>query len=50
LVCLVVGYIKIHHTLRVTPATAASVTNRLWELADLVAAWEASERRLERAA
>jgi hypothetical protein len=27
---------------------AAGVTDRLWEVADLVAAWEASERRVER--
>jgi hypothetical protein len=44
------NFIKIHHTLRVTPAMAAGVTNRLWEVADLVAAWKASEQRLERAA
>jgi hypothetical protein len=29
---------------------AADVTDRLWGVADLVAAWEASERREERAA
>ena len=44
------NFIKIHRTLRVTPAMAAGVTHRLWEVADLVAAWEASERGLERAA
>lgn len=44
------NFIKIHRTLRVTPAMAAGVTDRLWEVADLVAAWEASERRMERAA
>ena len=44
------NFIKIHRTLRMTPAMAAGVTPRLWDVADLVAAWEGSERRLERAA
>jgi hypothetical protein len=44
------NFIKIHSTLRVTPAMAAGVTDRLWDVEDLVAAWEASERRGERAA
>ena len=41
---------RIHRSLRVTPAMEARLTNRVWELGDLVAVWEASERRLERAA
>jgi hypothetical protein len=41
------NFIKIHRTLRVTPAMAAGVTDRLWDVEDLVAAWEASERRAE---
>lgn len=32
------------------PRDAAGVTHRLWEVSDLVAAWEASVRTLERAA
>lgn len=44
------NFIKIHRTLRVTPAMAAGVTDRRWDVEDLVAAWEANERRLERAA
>ena len=48
--CFAYNFIKIHRTLRVTPAMAAGVTGRLWEVEDLVAAWEAIERRLERAA
>ena len=44
------NFIKIHRTLRVTPAMAAGVTDRLWDVEDLVAAWEASERRAERQA
>jgi IS1 family transposase len=34
------NFIKIHRTLRMTPAMAAGVTNRLWDVADLVSAWE----------
>lgn len=44
------NFIKIHRTLRMTPAMAAGVTNRLWEVSDLVALWEAEEAGLERAA
>jgi IS1 family transposase len=44
------NFIKIHGTLRTTPAMAAGVTDRLWEVSDLVALLEASERQLERAA
>jgi len=43
------NFIKIHRTVRVAPAMAAGVTNRLWEVTDLVAAWEAAER-MEKAA
>ena len=42
------NFIKIHRSLRMSPAMAAGVTNRLWEVSDLVALWEAEERRLER--
>jgi len=38
------NFVRIHKTLRVTPAMAAGVTDRLWEVADIVAvleAWEA---------
>jgi len=38
------NFIKIHRTLKVTPAMAAGVTSRLWEVEDLVALWEAYER------
>ena len=44
------NFIRIHRTLRCTPAMAAGVTDRLWEVSDLVALWEAEERRAERAA
>ena len=44
------NFIKIHRTLRMTPAMAAGVTNRLWEVSDLVALWEAYEDERDRAA
>jgi hypothetical protein len=45
------NFIKIHRTLRTSPAMAAGVTDRLWSVDDLVALWEAYEqRRAERAA
>jgi len=36
------NFIKIHRTVRVTPATAAGLTDGLREVADLAAAWEVS--------
>lgn len=44
------NFIKIHRILRMTPAMAAGVRDRLWDVADLVTPWEAHERRTERAA
>ena len=38
------NFIKIHRTLRVTPAMAAGVTDRLWDASDLVGLLEAEER------
>jgi hypothetical protein len=43
------NFIKIHRTLRVSPAMAASVTDHLWSVSDLVDLWEAEEAA-ERAA
>ena len=37
------NFIKIHRTLRMTPAMAAGVTDRLWDVMDLVGLWEAEE-------
>jgi hypothetical protein len=39
------NFVRIHKTLRTTPAMAAKVTERLWEMSDLVGvleAWEAT--------
>jgi IS1 family transposase len=38
------NFIKIHRTLRVSPAMAAGVTNKLWEVGDLITLWEETER------
>jgi hypothetical protein len=41
------NFVRIHKTLRVTPAMAAGVTDKLWEIGDIVdvlEAWEGSER------
>jgi len=43
-------FVRIHRSLRVTPAMAAGVTQRLWDVCDLVALLEAEERESERAA
>lgn len=43
------NFIKIHRTLRTSPAMASGVTDRLWSVEDLVALWEAYESRRERA-
>ena len=43
----VLGLIRIHKTLRTTPAMATGVTKRLWEIGDIVdvlEAWEASPK------
>lgn len=42
------NFTKIHQTLKVTPAMAAGVTDRLWEMTDIVEvieAWEVKQRR-----
>ena len=39
------NFVRIHQTLKITPAMAAGVTERLWEVADMVnvlEAWETS--------
>jgi hypothetical protein len=40
------NFVRIHKTLRTTPAMAANVTERLWEIGDIVnvlEAWEAAK-------
>jgi IS1 family transposase len=44
------NFIKIHRTLRVTPAMAAGVTDRLWEVSDLAALMEAEDWGAKKAA
>jgi hypothetical protein len=45
------NFTKIHRTLRMSPAMAGGVTDRLWEMSDLAALWEAyKQRSAERAA
>jgi IS1 family transposase len=39
------NFIQIHKTLRTSPAQAAGVTDRLWDVKDLVALWESYERQ-----
>jgi IS1 family transposase len=38
------NFIQIHSTLRTSPAMAAGVTNRLWDVNDLVTLWEEYEQ------
>jgi hypothetical protein len=41
------NFVRIHKTLKVSPAMAAGVTSRLWEMSDIVGvleAWEAQGR------
>jgi IS1 family transposase len=42
--CMYYNFVRIHQTLKVTPAMAAGVTDRLWEMSDLVGVLEAWER------
>jgi IS1 family transposase len=39
------NFVRIHKTLRTTPAMAAGVTDRLWEVADMVSVLEAREQQ-----
>jgi len=40
------NFVRIHKTLRVTPAMAAGLTDRLWEIGDIVALVEKAEARV----
>ena len=39
------NFVRIHSKLRMTPAMAAGVTDRLWEIGDVVAFVEAAEAK-----
>ena len=39
------NFVKIHRTLRTSPAMAVGVTSKLWEVSDIVALLEADEAR-----
>lgn len=42
------NFVRIHKTLRVTPAMEAGVTGRLWEMSDIVALIEEREATQDR--
>src|SRR3954454_11676059 len=44
------NFVRIHKTLRVTPAMAAGITDRLWEMSDIVALIDAREATPKRPA
>ena len=44
------NFVRIHQTLKVTPAMAAGVTDRLWEMNDVVELLEAFETAQKRVA
>ena len=42
------NFVKIHTKLRISPAMAAGVTDRLWEVSDIVALWEVVEPKAKK--
>ena len=42
------NFVRIHKTLRVSPAMAAGVTDKLWEIGDIVTLVEAEEAKADR--
>jgi hypothetical protein len=42
------NFVRIHSKLRMSPAMAAGVSKRLWEIADIVARVEAEEAKIDR--
>jgi len=44
------NFLKLHGTLRTSPAQAAGVRDRLWDVNDLVVLWEFYEHAAHRAA
>jgi IS1 family transposase len=43
--CMYYNFVRIHQTLRVTPAMAAGLTERLWSIQDILALTEAANRK-----
>lgn len=39
------NFIKVHRTLRMSPAMAAGVTDHLWDVSELVSLWESEEKK-----
>jgi hypothetical protein len=39
------NFVRVHKTLRVSPAMAANITKRLWEMSDIVDVLEAYEAK-----
>jgi hypothetical protein len=42
------NFVRIHQTLKITPAMAAGITGKLWEMADVVKVledWETAQKR-----
>jgi hypothetical protein len=44
------NFVQIHKTPRTSPAMAAGVTDRLWDVNDLVVLWESYEREQKKVA
>ena len=44
------NFVRLHQTLKVTPAMAAGVTDRLWEMVDVVDVLDAFEAKRKRGA
>ncbi len=44
------NFVRTHQTLRMTPAMAAGATDKIWEMAGLVAIVEAADAKLNRPA
>jgi hypothetical protein len=42
------NFVRLHSKLRTSPAMAAGVTNKLWEIGDIVALVEAEEAKIDR--
>ena len=42
------NFVRIHSKLRMSPAMAAGVSKRFWEIADIVALVEAEEAKIDR--